>query len=315
MISRLEFFRRLGAVRLIDPLLADQYARDEEANWRGTLQMSNRELGWNSSFHASQFPGDDPKPCGRRAMYRLMGIPSEKPFTPESRAYMEAGLDIEERTVQRFQRSGVLLSKTNGAQTNFVSRKYWITGHVDAIIRPPTWYSPHPVEIKTTSNEKIEEMRAGMRTYDPQHRLQLMTYCWFTRRAHTALGFDKLGMTPCQDGSIIYLSRDKPRNTFEFFIHFDPNVINLGLQQIVAWQKLFLTTPNGVLPPRNSTWKWTEQPCKWCDYKKVCKADHNERVRDLDLSNAVVHAMEVKPSYLYREVRIAVLQRWLEKRV
>jgi hypothetical protein len=308
-VSRLEFFRRLGVIRLVEPILDAQYRRDEDANWRGELQMSSREIGWNSSFHASQFPGDDPMACGRRALYRLMGIPSEAPFTPESRALMESGLDIEDRVVGRFKRAGILLSKDDG-QTNFVAKKYWLTGHVDAIIRPPSYRAPHPVEVKTTSDQKVEEMRAGTRQYVPEHRYQLMTYIWFTRQAHKALGYDSMGMEPARDGSIIYLSRDRPRNTFEFYVDFDQNVINVGLTKIVQWQRSFL---DEELPPRNSTWKWTERPCRWCDFKGMCKQDVKEKVTSLARSNAIIHARYVKPDYDYHEVRIATLTRWAKR--
>jgi hypothetical protein len=237
-----------------------------------------------------------------------MGIPNSKPIDPYGRAIMDAGLDIEDRVVSRFHRAGLLLSSPTGnEQTNFSLKDYWLTGHTDAIILPPGWNSPHPLEVKTKADDKVDEMRRGARSYDEPHYLQLMCYMLLTRIFHTALGFDKLGLDLCTDGTIFYCSRDSPLKTAEFTIQYDEECVNKGLEKLNEWKQAFLEEK---LPERPKSWYWTLDPCRYCELKKPCKEDDKYNIHNLKLSHTIPFAKSVLSDYDYDKMRQEVLDRW-----
>src|SRR5689334_2129466 len=102
MATRSELFQKLGIMKpLVNPILDAAYEIEEKQIWLEDLQSSPHGQHWHVSFHASSFPGDDPKACGRAAMYSLMNIPAQEPIDRKGRAVMEAGKDIENRIVWR----------------------------------------------------------------------------------------------------------------------------------------------------------------------------------------------------------------------
>jgi len=72
---------------------------------------------------------------------------------------------------------------------------------------------------------------------------------------------------------------------------------------------------NDELPPRPKEWRWTEEPCKWNPYKKLCKQDHKDGVVKLSESNAVKFALEHDPSYNIDKIRKRVTDRWQQKQL
>jgi hypothetical protein len=306
-LTRFQLLQKLQVVRLIEPLLVDQMKKDEEAIWSGDYDPTGRGSDWFKSFHASAFPGDNPFACARKAIYTLMGIPNASPVEPYGRAIMEAGLDIEDRVVSRLHRAGLLLSSPTGnEQTNFEVKEYWLTGHTDAIILPPGWDSPHALEIKTKDDVKVDDMRKGARSYDEPHYYQLMCYMYLTRIFHFQMGLDE-GLKPCKDGTIIYFSRQSPMKSAEFLIEYDQDVVNEGLEKLSGWKQFFI---DGKLPERPKSWRWTLEPCRWCELKKNCKLDDKFGIRRLDLSHTIAFAKEVNPDYDYKSMRQRVLDRW-----
>lgn len=307
-ISRAEMFARVGAHKLVDGIIEKQMIEELAAAWRGETH-DGRSQTWNRSFHASSFPGNNPMACERKALYSLMGIPELEPVKPFGKAIMEAGQDIEERITARLEASGRLLSKVGsaGEQTNFRHNRYWLVGHTDAIVLPYGYNRPHVVEIKTKDQSAIEAMKAGEMSFEAQHRWQCLLYMWFTRIAHKQLGFEEQGLEVCRDGTILYVSRDRPRVTHEFLIEWDEDGVREGLERLEQWQQDYR---EDVLPPRPKEWRWTEVPCKWCGVKKLCKQDGKDGVTKLTESGTIAWAKEMDPDYDPAAVRASVIDYW-----
>jgi hypothetical protein len=92
-VSQREFLSRLGVVRLVDPITEDAYKHVAHHRWENDLDSSPHGQPWHTSFHASEFPGDDPKACARKALYGLMGLPAGQPIEPRGLTVMDAGKD------------------------------------------------------------------------------------------------------------------------------------------------------------------------------------------------------------------------------
>lgn len=307
MATLLDVLRRTQVVRTIDAILEAQYEAEERAIHSRQADENLRSGTWHHSFHASSFPLDPATSCGRKAVYGLMGLPASEPTSRYGRAIMESGEHIEEMVLRRLKGAGVLLSQNdgNGKQTSFTHRAYWLTGFVDAIINLDG--RVHVVEIKSKKHEHVEQMRNMERSFDVAHRGQCMTYMWFTRMAHEHLGFDKLGLKPCQSGTIIYLSRDAPGYSAEFWIDFDEDEFNAGLARLKKWKESYLEKE---LPPRDPSLYWTKPPCQYCDFKKVCKEDDKLGVISLDTSGAIGAAREIIPDYDFDKVWQEVMGSW-----
>lgn len=304
--SLLDVLRKAQVIRSIDAILEAQYAAEEEAKLRREIDENMRSGTFHQSFHASSFPLD-PESCARKALYSMMAIPADQATSRYGRAIMESGEFIEDQVVRRFKAAGVLLSENegNGRQTNFRHKGYWLTGFVDSIIKLDG--RAHVVEIKSKKHEHVEQMRNGERKWDPAHRAQAMTYTWFTRMAHEHLGFDKLGIEPCSSATILYVSRDAPGYTAEFWIDFDEAEFQEGLDRLAQWRDWYVSK---ILPPRAEGLYWTKPPCQYCDFKKVCKEDDKAGVSALAKSAAIGAAKEIVPGYDFNRVWKEVLSSW-----
>lgn len=195
-ISRMELFSRLGVIKLVDPMIEAAYERQEEAIWRGDLDSSPHGAPWHTSFHASEFPGDNPYACPRAALYTLMNVPKNEPIDRRGRMYMDAGKNLELELVRRFGSSGWLLSadQTSGDdyQTNFSDDLTWLSGSPDVIVIPPGWDRGHVVEIKGKGVRRppryrelidpIAEMRSMREEPTEKHVRQIKTYIGLANR-------------------------------------------------------------------------------------------------------------------------------------
>lgn len=299
-------FQALGLNKpVIEPLLDKIYKLEEKQIWKEDLQNSPHGEPWHTSFHASSFPGDDPKACGRKELYSLMNIPSVKPIDRAGRAVMEAGKDIEETLVWRFHRAGILLTESPDAefQQGFTDSEHWLTGSPDCVILTPK-LRPYPIEVKTKDHDVIQKMRTSQKSYDASHRKQALTYIGFSKEEQPVLWPKYKDVTA---GGLYYVSRNRPHFTHEYKFEYDAGFMEQGRAKLAQWRDSFLEEK---LPPRDKSWKWTDQPCKWCPVKPVCKADVKDKVTKLSESNALKHAEEVRGSYDYSATRKKVLDRW-----
>lgn len=310
-MSRAEAYKKLGLdtkSELIKPILDQAYKNEEEQIWKEDLFSSPHGNHWSTSFHASQFPGDEETACPRKALYGLMNIPSPGPVNRTGRAIMEAGLDIEDRIVKRFERAGLLLSEPPEAkfQTKFTESDVWLSGSSDAILLLPRTNKPHAVEIKTKYNSAIEEMIAGERSFDPQHKNQLMTYISLCRD-YGHLYWPELDK--CDSGTILYISRDKPSFTYEFNFQYDEDWWKQGKARLEEWKQDFI---EDRLPEKPENFMWSKGPCQYCDYKKhACKPDFQNKVTELSKSNGINWAKEHYADYDYKKQKENVIERWI----
>lgn len=308
-VSFQELWQALGILprrRVIDTLIDDGYRVMNEREWRLDLDNSPHGSPWGTSFHASSFPGDDPKSCDRLALYGLLGAPAAEPFDRRGRAYMDSGKDAERQIVTRLHHLGVLLSEPpwSRVQTGLVLPSYWLTGNTDAVLLPPGYASPHPLEIKGGFHEKIVARQKGEIGPDPIHVRQAKTYIGLARilaNEHWPM------LKPAHDGTLLYVSRDKPFETVEFLIAHDQGFMDAGLDALRRRQRLYL---DERLPARDKSWKYTEAPCKWCSWKKSCKADTKADVVKIGDSSVVTAARALMPTYSYDASRAALLKRW-----
>lgn len=322
MSSRAKAYEKLGIkvdTDVVKPILEQAYKNEEEQIWKNDLFSSPHGNHWATSFHASEFPGDKETACGRKAMYGFMNIPSPKPVNRNGRAVMEAGLDIEDRIVKRFERAGILLSNPPESkhQTSFTDKDIWLSGSSDAIIQIPRTNKPHAVEVKTKYQRVIDEMIAGERSYDPQHKNQLMTYISLCHDYGQELWPE---LDKCDSGTIIYISRDNPSITFEFQFEYDENWWKEGKKTLEEWKQYFLSDR---LPEKPEHFMWSKGPCQYCDYKKhACKPDFQQGVDKMRDSNGILWAEEhygkweedeetgETSGYDYKTQIDTVLERW-----
>jgi hypothetical protein len=308
-LSRLELLQKLGVApraRMIDRLLEAGYRSHSEREWRQDLDRSPHGALWHTSFHASSFPGDDPKACGRKELYTLMGLPRVAPIDRRGRTIMDAGKDLEVQQVMRLHHLGVLISEPpwSPTQTGFVLPDYWLTGNVDAVVLPDGYTTPHVVEIKGKDDEAVQKMWRHEQSYDPAHRHQLLTYIGM---AHDLTPQIWPLLYPARDGTLLYVSRNRPYNTMEYPFEHDPGFMRAGYRRLQEWKGMYIAND---LPPRDRSWRWTEPPCKWCQWKKICKADIKKDVDKLHDSTAIPAARAFLPTYDYERTRHAVFDRW-----
>ena len=304
--SREEMFYETGAIPLVDTILQAQYEAEEIAYWRNEQQENKRSEKWHLSFHASSFPINGRISCSRRALYGLMGIPEPEPFSRRSRAVMDAGVDIENQVAKRLKGSGLLLSGFGTKQTQFTLKRYWLTGSIDFVILKRVTNSPHVVECKTKSRADVEAMRKGEKRHDEQHYGQLQCYIAGVRIGQEA-GKIFPTLEICHSGSIIYLARDDPSITAEFYFKFDKELVDAAFAKLEAWKQAYL---DEELLPRPKTYQWSKTPCQWCPFKKACKEDDKEGVVFLHSSNAIDFAKLINPEYNYYDVWREVIDSW-----
>lgn len=313
-LSRSELFTRLQVSRALDPLVSSAYKRVQEKKWREQLDNSPHGLPWHTSFHASQFPGDDPQACGRQAMYRLADFPQPEPTTRWLATLAAAGKGIEYELVKTLEQDGILISAgpDEEFQTGFVIEDVWLTGSVDCVIAPPGTNKPIPVEIKSKYQKVIDEMKLGTKGPDTAHVFQIKTQLALVRweQLNGTLWADRDLVT---HGYIYYLSRDKPSDTAEFRIDYDERFFLAGLGKLKEWKQSFL---DDYLPTINPSkkhpmgWKWSYHPCQFCNYKKTCKLDFEQGVDKVSESVGVNRAKLVSDKYDFDKARQRVLDRW-----
>lgn len=308
-ISRDQLFRSLGVIKdgpELDKWTHLAYKTEEERRWR-------EDPYFTSSFHASSFPANE-KSCGRQALYKLMNFPEPEPISPKGIGIMEAGKCVEEQIVERWSKLGILLGPPYPEQLKIEDENRWLSGYIDAPLNlQPDWPYVLPVEIKSKKNTVIEYMKVGGESYDPKHYNQLQAYIDWCIKNHEKMGWDKLGLKPAQGGIIYYVSREDPRNTHEFYVEVDELAIASANVKLETWRQDY-TLDN--LPPRDKEWKWTEEPCKWCPFKKnICKPDHVAGIVKLSESNGVQFAQDHFPSYNVDNIRKRVQERWIQRQL
>ena len=313
-VSRTELFTRLQVIRTLDPIVNNAYRRSENMRWKNNEDNSPHGDPWHVSFHASQFPGDNPMACGRAAMYQMADIPTEDFPDRTLRTIAQVGKAIEEELVWTMARVGLLISAkpSEETQTGFQLKEAWLTGSVDCVIKPPGQNKPLPIEIKTKYQKVIDQMMRGERGPDIKHVYQLKTQLGLVALAQKN-GELWSDLEPVTHGFIYYLSRDKPSDTAEFLVELYERFFQKGVEKLKEWQESFLA---GVLPSENATkkhpmgWRWSYEPCKWCKYKKICKIDFERGTTELSESVGISRAKKIRDDYNYEEARERVLDRW-----
>lgn len=317
-VSRFNLFAELGILKVVEPATQAAYTKVAEDEWRSQFVEAPHGQPWHTSFHASQFPGGDDRACPRKALYSLMNIPRPKPIDRGGRTVMAAGRGIEYELVKTLSDSGVLLSADpdEPTQTGFVDRDCWLTGNTDAVILPVGWNKGHVVEVKSKDHEVVMAMRNGERGPDPEHVRQVKTYIGMANQASADLWPD---LEPVTTGSVYYLSRNRPNITAEYLFNLDDELFEDGRQKLLQWKSWF---ESDVLPPRPDDWMWTEEPCKYCQYKNLklkdgtkagCKQDDLDGVSLLSESTTILFASELNTQYDYDLAKAAVLARWEKK--
>lgn len=145
----------------VEQMIVDAYTLELHREW-SLGDRSPHGHAWHTSFHASEFPGEDRLACARRAVYGLLDPPAAQAREPKLQAWFDLGTNLEHDWVRRWSAYGVLLSAdvTVGAehQTGFVDAEHWLTGSSDAILLLPERGKARCVEVKTTSHEKVLKM-------------------------------------------------------------------------------------------------------------------------------------------------------------
>lgn len=324
-------YSRLQIVRLMEPLIENCLTEREAMAWRGDLEGEDEPHGrpWHTSFHASKFPGNNEFACPRQGLYTMMNIPKDKAFSPKSRLMMEMGKTVEDMIVWGFYSYGILLSPppSSPVQMGFIDPTCWLTGNCDAVIKHPRLNRPHLFECKMKYQEQVEKMQVGLVGPDPGHIFQLKVYISFINPLSQLLWPE---LEPCRDGTIYYVARDEPRTTAEFHIDLDEGFRDEGRDVLQQWKEWFEADElpsqlSGAIPldinakgkevasgrhPLGKKWKWTELPCKWCDYGGVCRQDFKGDVTQLSESHALGHARDIRGGYDYEKIREAVFEAW-----
>lgn len=272
---------------------------------------------FRSSFWGGSFPVGSGH-CGRQAIYRLMNLPDTEPAHPKLAATAGAGKGVEQQITYRWGRAGLTLGgsvplEEGGPeeQLRLVDSRYWLSTAIDSVLDlRPDWPAVVPVDIKSKAEKVIEEMRLGATDYDPVHAAQVVCYCYIARLYHEEMGWAAMGLKPAEGGFIYYVSRDNPANAREFWIEYRESDVNDALLMLQEWKDSFL---ENRLPERPKAWRWTEHPCKWCDVKKLCKADVKDDVENIRESGVIDYAKGVDPKYDFEEIRAKVLKRWEEQ--
>jgi len=318
-LEREDLFRILGVVTRgprIDKKTEEAYAAYEKEIWKKNLDSSPHGHKWHTSFHASSFPGHE-KVCARKAMYTLLDIPPAGPITPRLRAMSEIGKAVEYQIVYRWGKAGMTLGGAHPlkegddiTQVGFADPSTWLTGASDSILDlRPNWLATVPVDIKSKNNDVVEAMKVGKLSYDINHYMQLQGYIYLANVFHEEMGWEAMGLSPAKGGIIYYVSRQNPRFTHEYYVEANWGFINSAVERMRQWKEMF---ENDELPERDKTWKWTEDPCKWCNYKRdSCKPDVKQKITKLSESKSVEFAKRIRPNYDIEDKKREVDERWI----
>lgn len=323
-LSRAEMLARLQIVRSLEPLVEQAFRISEEMKFEKRHTEAPHGSRWHVSFHASQFPGDDPQACPRQSLYRMMDLPGA-PFSRRSRVLMNAGKQAELDIVDAFAEAGMLLSAkpTDKIQTGFEVPESWLTGSVDCVILRHN--RPLPIEIKTKDRETIDDMRMGKVGPDIAHVFQLKTQLGLVALAQDN-GEKWANLDRVTHGFIYYQSRGDKKGereiiTAEFRVDLDERFFEIGIERLKQWQQMFL---DDVLPEDNPGkrtskfghpmgWKWSYLPCAWCDFKKTCQLDFRQDIHQLSESVGIDRAKLVRKDYDLEAARQRVKDRWTDK--
>lgn len=318
-ITREELWRATGLKKIepggpgLDKWTHRAYTDLNKKIWRDNLDNAPHGHPWHTSFHGSQFPGGE-KACGRAAIYGLMDIPNVGPNSPMLTATAEMGKAAENQIVYRWGQAGLLIAGKppkkdgeEGVQFKVTDEGLWLTGAIDAVLGLPDFPYVLPVDIKSKSKEVIDQMKAGQQGYYPEHYAQVQAYIYLCDLVYDDMDWKEKGFAPPIAAIIYYVSRENPRHTFEFYVERDDEFIDRGIKNIQEWQATF---KRGELPARDNNWKWTDDPCKWCRYKKMaCKPDAKEKIIHAKHSNAIKFAKTLR-EYDHEAVSREVFDRW-----
>jgi CRISPR/Cas system-associated exonuclease Cas4 (RecB family) len=311
-LTRKEMLTRLQILRTVEPITQKAYST---ALWRKHSEQTDEAphgYPWHVSFHASQFPGDDPMACSRQSLYRMMDFVPDLPPSRLLSVTASAGKAIEVELVKTWEMAGILISAPpdSPTQTNFEIPEARFTGSVDSVILPPGWRKPLPVEVKSKFQREIDKMSVGSRGPDPAHVVQIKAQLGFVRRFQHELWPD---LEPVTHGIIFYLSRDNPVYTAEYRVDYDEKFFESGVARLKEWAGLFdedvLPSPHlGSKHPMG--WRWSYPPCQFCPFKKICKLDHEQKIYSLTESVGVDRTQRIRPYYDPKTARERVRARW-----
>jgi hypothetical protein len=321
-LSRAEFFTRLQLVRTIEPVVDLAFQIAEDRIHQEQLDDAPHGNPWHVSFHASQFPGNNPMACPRQSLYRMMDFPDPQPTSRKLRQTGDLGKQFEVTLVNAFYAADMLLSSPDpDKQTGFELPEAWLTGSVDMVIQLPGGNMPIPVETKQRKHEVVREMMLGRGPF-LDHVSQVKVEIGFVR-LYQKMGLLWPDMDLCSHGYIYYGSRDDPDGTTaEFRIDHDEAFFNDGIEKLKRWRTYFEEDHLPELDPGKRTtifghphgWKWSKQPCAWCSFKKTCQLDFREGTTQLSNSNGVNRAKLVRKNYNVEAARQRVKARWAKEK-
>lgn len=342
-----EFYASLGLLRYMEPDTEDLMREKAKRDWR--RQEHVRGEYWNTSLHASEFPGDDRDACPRYLAYRMMDFAPADPMPPWVTVTGDVGKAIELSIARAWYEGGRSLTVPDdlpgGGQLVFVHKDHWMTGSVDLPVLKYRWRKPHICEIKAKASEVVEKMMRGERRWDEPHRRQVLAtlalahrHDWGTVQVceetwrlavldetkNPFLGEEpivcrvhgdsscliELDLEPPDTASIYYADRSWPRKTVEYVFKYDPRYLERGLEVVDLAREHFV---RGEIPPRPKHFQWSMGACKWCSFKRdTCKPDFIKRSHrdDLTDSHGIAHTREVRGEYDPDEARQRVLDRW-----
>lgn len=311
-LTRLQLFRSLRVVQdgpQLEKITKAAYEQLEDAIWRS---MPKKRA---TSFWASSFPITE-KSCGRQALYSLMNTPPPEPFSIRSRAIVEMGKAAEYQIVYRWGKAGYTIGGSvplvEGDEIHQLALQdpdTWLSGNLDAALDlRPQYDSVLPVDIKSKTDEAIKKMQVAALDYEERHYAQIQSYIYLCTLYHEEMGWADMGLQPARGASLYYVSRENPRNTCEFYFPANWPLINAALDRMRDWKEAFLSDR---LPPRDKAWRWTQEPCKWCVFKKFgCKPDNKDKVATLSGSNIIQWSNE-QTDYSLEQMKEKVLARWI----
>jgi hypothetical protein len=137
-VSRMELWASLGRIGPALPMLADANEAANQHEWKDRLDRAPHGEPWFTSFHASQFPGDDPRACDRQALYDLMAFPLSEPPSTMLAGTAVVGKALEDWLVRDLDHDGRLLSAPAHAprQTHLEDADSWLVAHPDSSCSP-----------------------------------------------------------------------------------------------------------------------------------------------------------------------------------
>lgn len=341
-MTRSQLWGELADVTPVESLLWECYESEEGDIWH---QEENSPHGspWHTSFHGSNFPGDNDSVCGRAQVYELMNPAPEKPLQPWLRAWFNLGNDIEHMHVRRLSHKGVLLSNDvtgkDDYQTVFQDPEVWLSGSPDAIVLPRFSRKAHVSEIKSTEFQKVINMQNDRSCTINSHGKYIRQLKTYIAEAHlkpfsptvvvckvsgTIIKGDKCNwrhtgecdptlvkVEPPDDGTLIYCAREEPLKTVSYYVKLDLDFLKAGKEKIKVWKEYF---ENNEIPPHvheGQSAKWSVGSCQYCGWKKsICKPDYTSKTTKLSESALIEHTKSIRQGYDPDKTRKSVLDRW-----